>query len=114
MPLGWVDRDLAGRGIAPTALALAADHMFGPMGLHRLEVAIRPENTKSLRVVEKLGFRFEGTRPAYMHVERRRGLQQLFAGGRQAHKQFAQKDGAPSLLHRASQPPSTARIWPCT
>ena len=65
----WVDRDLAGRGIAPTALALAADHMFGPMGLHRLEVAIRPENTKSLRVVEKLGFRFEGTRPAYMHVD---------------------------------------------
>ena len=65
----WVDRDLAGRGIAPTALALAADHMFGPMGLHRLEVAVRPENTKSLRVVEKLGFRFEGTRPAYMHVD---------------------------------------------
>ena len=65
----WVDRALAGRGIAPTALALAGDHMFGPMKLHRLEVAIRPENTKSLRVVEKLGFRFEGVRPAYMHVD---------------------------------------------
>lgn len=65
----WVDRALAGRGIAPTALALAGDHMFGPMGLHRLEVAIRPENTNSLRVVEKLGFRPEGLRPAYMHVD---------------------------------------------
>lgn len=65
----WVDRDLAGRGIAPTALALAGDHMFGPMGLHRLEVAIRPENTASLRVVEKLGFRFEGQRPRFMHVD---------------------------------------------
>jgi len=65
----WVDRDLAGRGIAPTALAMAGDHMFGPMGLHRLEVAIRPENTASLRVVEKLGFRFEGQRPAFMHVD---------------------------------------------
>ncbi|MDO5534919.1 MAG: GNAT family protein [Propionibacteriaceae bacterium] len=64
----WVDQDRAGRGIAPTALALAADHMFA-ISLHRLEVAIRPENTKSLRVVEKLGFRFEGARPAYMHVD---------------------------------------------
>lgn len=65
----WVDSDLAGRGIAPTALALAGDHMFSTMGLHRLEVAIRPENAASLRVVEKLGFRFEGQRPAFMHVD---------------------------------------------
>ncbi|MFP5415418.1 MAG: GNAT family N-acetyltransferase [Actinomycetes bacterium] len=65
----WVDRELAGRGIAPTALAMAGDHLFGPMALHRLEVAIRPENHNSLRVVEKLGFRCEGLRPAYMHVD---------------------------------------------
>lgn len=65
----WVDSDLAGRGIAPTALALAGDHMFSTMGLHRLEVAIRPENAASLRVVEKLGFRFEGQRPGFMHVD---------------------------------------------
>ncbi len=65
----WVARELAGRGIAPTALALAGDHMFTTLKLHRLEVAIRPENAPSLRVVEKLGFRFEGLRPAYMHVD---------------------------------------------
>ena len=65
----WVDSFLAGRGIAPTALALAGDHMFTTMGLHRLEVAIRPENVASLRVVEKLGFRYEGERPAFMHVD---------------------------------------------
>ncbi|MDN5570473.1 MAG: GNAT family N-acetyltransferase [Propionibacteriaceae bacterium] len=65
----WVDERLAGRGIAPTALALAADHMFGALRLHRLEVAIRPENTKSIRVVEKLGLRLEGLRPAFMHVD---------------------------------------------
>ncbi|MFV0405457.1 MAG: GNAT family N-acetyltransferase [Propioniciclava sp.] len=65
----WVDEAAAGRGIAPTALALAADHMFGPTRrLHRLEVAIRPENIKSIRVVEKLGLRDEGMRRAYMHV----------------------------------------------
>lgn len=65
----WVDQQVAGRGVVPTALALAADHMFFTMGLHRLEVAIRPENVKSLRVVEKLGLRFEGERPRYMHVD---------------------------------------------
>ena len=65
----WVDEAYAGRGIVPTALALAADHMFGTLGLHRLEVAIRPENVKSLRVVEKLGLRLEGVRPAFMHVD---------------------------------------------
>lgn len=43
--------------------------MFGPLRLHRLEVAIRPENRNSLRVVEKLGLRREGLREAYMHVD---------------------------------------------
>lgn len=65
----WVDQRWAGRGIIPTALALAADHCFFDLRLHRLEVAIRPENIRSLRVVEKLGFRNEGLRPRYMHVD---------------------------------------------
>ena len=65
----WVDQRWAGRGLAPTALAMAGDHLFGTLRLHRLEVAIRPENAKSLRVVEKLGFRFEGSRPRYLHVD---------------------------------------------
>ncbi len=65
----WVDQRWAGRGIIPTALALAADHCFFTLRLHRLEVAIRPENVRSLRVVEKLGFRHEGFRANYMHVD---------------------------------------------
>ena len=65
----WVDQRWAGRGIIPIALALAADHCFFALRLHRLEVAIRPENVRSLRVVEKLGFRHEGFRPRYMHVD---------------------------------------------
>jgi len=65
----WVDQRWAGRGIVPTALALAGDYLFFGLGLHRLEVAIRPENAKSLRVVEKLGLRYEGRRPRYLHVD---------------------------------------------
>ncbi|SDP39872.1 ribosomal-protein-alanine N-acetyltransferase [Pedococcus dokdonensis] len=65
----WVDEAVAGRGIAPTALALAGDHAFGAMGLHRIEVNIRPENANSLAVVHKLGFRDEGVRTAYLHID---------------------------------------------
>ena len=65
----WVDERLAGRGIIPTAVALACDYCFQVMALHRIEIAIRPENTKSLRVVEKLGFRPEGLRPRYLHID---------------------------------------------
>lgn len=64
----WIARRFAGRGIMPTALALVVDHCFGPVGLHRVEANIRPENTASRRVVEKLGFRLEGTRVRYIHI----------------------------------------------
>lgn len=67
----WVSRHVAGRGIIPTAVALAADHCFGEVGLHRVEINIRPENGPSLRVVEKLGFRDEGLRERYLHIQGR-------------------------------------------
>lgn len=65
----WVDERYAGRGIVPTAVAMAADHCWFTLGLHRIEVAIRPENKASLRVVEKLGFRYEGDRPRFLHID---------------------------------------------
>jgi ribosomal-protein-alanine N-acetyltransferase len=65
----WVDSRVAGKGIIPTAMALAVDHAFGPGGLHRVEVNIRPENKPSRRVVEKLGFREEAYHPRYMHID---------------------------------------------
>lgn len=64
----WIDSRLAGRGIMPLAVAMATDACFFDLGLHRVEINIRPENSKSLRVVDKLGFRFEGLRRGYMHI----------------------------------------------
>ena len=65
----WIDQRFAGRGIIPTAVALAVDHGFRVVGLHRVEVNIRPENSASLRVAEKLGFRDEGLRPRLLHID---------------------------------------------
>ncbi|NNM46736.1 GNAT family N-acetyltransferase [Knoellia koreensis] len=75
----WVDERVAGHDVAPTALALAGDHAFTTLGLHRLEVNIRPENVRSLAVVRKLAFREEGTRAAYLHI----------AGRWRDHRSFA-------------------------
>ena len=64
----WVDAAQAGRGIAPMAVAMATDYCFQQLRLHRMEINIRPENAKSLRVVEKLGFRDEGLRKDFLHI----------------------------------------------
>jgi ribosomal-protein-alanine N-acetyltransferase len=65
----WLDRDVAGRGVMPTAVALVIDHCFRSAGLHRIEIAIRPENSNSLRVVEKLGIREVGYAPLFLHID---------------------------------------------
>ncbi|WP_245565221.1 GNAT family N-acetyltransferase [Nocardioides insulae] len=64
----WIDIAYAGRGIMPRAVALVIDHLF-VTGLHRVEIAIRPENSNSLRVVEKLGIREIGYAPYYLHID---------------------------------------------
>jgi ribosomal-protein-alanine N-acetyltransferase len=69
--------------------------MFNQMRLHRVEIAIRPENEASLRIVEKLGFRFEGVKQRYIHIN----------GDWRDHKMFAltrdeAKKGVISRLER--------------
>jgi [ribosomal protein S5]-alanine N-acetyltransferase len=65
----WIDEQFAGYGVIPTALAMAMDHCFMVVGLHRIEATIRPENRASRRVVEKLGFHEEGIRRRSLHVD---------------------------------------------
>jgi len=95
----WVDGALAGREITPTALALVIDHCFGPVGLHRVEVDIRPENKASLRVVEKLGLRREGYYERFLDID----------GGWRDHAAFAvtveELAGHPMLSRLRRLPP---------
>ncbi len=65
----WIDGARAGHGIMPRAVALVGDHAFGTLQLHRLEINIRPENAASIRVAQKLGFRYEGLRHDYLHID---------------------------------------------
>jgi len=65
----WIDKEHAGQGVIPMALAMALDHGFGPAALHRVEANVRPENAASLHVVRKLGFREEGLRSRLMFID---------------------------------------------
>jgi ribosomal-protein-alanine N-acetyltransferase len=58
---------------------MLVDFCFIHLGLHRIEVAIRPENTASLRVVEKLQLTEVGFAPKYLHID----------GGWRDHRLFA-------------------------
>lgn len=65
----WVDSRVTGGGVITAAVALVVDHCFGPVGMHRLEATVRPENAASLRVLDKLGFRREGLLQRYLDVD---------------------------------------------
>nr|WP_246372523.1 GNAT family protein [Gordonia humi] len=67
----WVDRDHTGKGVAAAAAALGVDHCFGPVGLHRLEATVQPENLASQAVLRRIGFREEGLLKRYMDVNSR-------------------------------------------
>nr|BEK66858.1 GNAT family protein [Kitasatospora purpeofusca] len=53
-------RDVWGSGYAGELVALLRDFAFGPLGVHRLEARVDVDNTASIRVLERAGFRLEG------------------------------------------------------
>ena len=57
-----------GRGYMREGLQLVLRHAFGPLGLHRLEANIQPENAPSIALVAGAGFRLEGLSPRYLKI----------------------------------------------
>lgn len=67
----WVGANWLGRGYATEATAAVIAYAFESLRLHRISLWISPENSASLRVVEKLSLRYEGT-----------ALRALYQGGK--------------------------------
>ncbi|WP_237585280.1 GNAT family N-acetyltransferase [Actinomyces howellii] len=66
----WIGSAWEGRGVMSLAVAMVLDHLLGPeVGLHRVEVSVRPENARSLALCRRLGLREEGLRRSYMHID---------------------------------------------
>ena len=64
MPEAW------GKGYASEAARAAADFTFANSNLTKLDCYLRPDNTASRRVAEKIGFRYKDTRYAYDRILR--------------------------------------------
>lgn len=65
----WVDKRFANRGITTKAVVMLTEYGFDVLGLHRIEINLRPENAASRRVAEKAGYHFEGERPRFLHID---------------------------------------------
>jgi RimJ/RimL family protein N-acetyltransferase len=52
--------DCWGRGYGSEATALMLEHAFGPLGLHRVALAVFEYNERAIRAYRKVGFSVEG------------------------------------------------------
>ena len=64
----WVSAASGGRGHATSAALLICEFAFRHAGLHRVQPAVIPRNIRSIRVVEKAGFRREGRALNYLNI----------------------------------------------
>jgi ribosomal-protein-alanine N-acetyltransferase len=64
----WIDGERNGRGLATEGSKLALGFAFGDAGLHRVQAGVMPRNARSIRVIEKLGMRFEGVAQRYLLI----------------------------------------------
>jgi ribosomal-protein-alanine N-acetyltransferase len=65
----WIDQEYANRGYTTQAVEILTRFGFDQLGLHRIEINIRPENAPSCRVAEKAGYQLEGSRARYLHID---------------------------------------------
>jgi RimJ/RimL family protein N-acetyltransferase len=68
----WVAPGFRGRGLAPAALRLAGDWLFGVCGLARLELLTEPDNAAMLAAARSAGLLEEGVLRAYVSERGRR------------------------------------------
>ena len=68
--LGYsLDAHAQGQGLMQEALQTLIQELFGPrVWLHRLQAAVRPDNLRSRRVLQGLGFARDGLSPRYLFI----------------------------------------------
>jgi len=75
----WVAETVGGRGHATAAAKLICAFAFEHAGLHRVQPAVIPRNIRSIRVVQKAGFRHEGRALRYLNIAGRWEDHDIFA-----------------------------------
>lgn len=64
-----LDREHEGQGLMSEALLAVIEFAFEELGLHRVMANYRPENDRSARVLERLGFEREGFAKEYLYMD---------------------------------------------
>lgn len=64
----FLDEPFNGQGLMTEALFHAVQFAFGTIALHRIQAAVMPWNVGSIRVLEKVGFRYEGFAEHYLKL----------------------------------------------
>jgi ribosomal-protein-alanine N-acetyltransferase len=64
----WIDAGHQGRGFMTEAVSATTTFAFGAAALHRVQAAVMPSNKASLRVLEKVGYRREGSAARYLCI----------------------------------------------
>jgi ribosomal-protein-alanine N-acetyltransferase len=68
--LGYaIDAAHEGQGLMREGLTAVIAYAFGELKLHRIEANARPENQRSLRLLERLGFERTGLAPRYLFID---------------------------------------------
>ncbi|MBP1850288.1 GNAT family N-acetyltransferase [Rhizobium halophytocola] len=75
----WMGAPHAGKGHMFAALAIAKPYIFGELQLHRIEAACIPDNVKSMRLLQRSGFKTEGLLRQYLKINGAWRDHQLFA-----------------------------------
>jgi ribosomal-protein-alanine N-acetyltransferase len=65
----WMGEQHAGQGHMAKAVRVLLRHAFLEMRLHRIEAACAPNNERSRRLLEKLGFQREGFARSYLLID---------------------------------------------
>ena len=81
--LGYaIDGACQGQGLMYEALQAVIDHAFSPgVNLHRIQANVRPENTRSIALLQRLGFDDEGLAREYLYID----------GAWRDHRMFARR-----------------------
>ena len=75
----WMGQGHAGKGLMTDAVRTVLPFVFEELRLHRLEAASMPENDRSVRLLEKVGFTREGFARRYLLIDGRWRDHLLFA-----------------------------------
>lgn len=87
----WIGERHHGNGYMSEAVGLLCDHAFLACGLHRLEAACIPDNTRSIRILEKAGFAREGYLRSYLKIDGAWRDHLLFSRINPRHEQTGQQ-----------------------